>query len=77
MVVGGIPSSSNNDVEVINLSGDGRTCDKPANNPVKKQAVGTFFDGYPLVCGGVKSKSSDKCYKYNVQVGTHFNHWYI
>ena len=57
------------DVEVINLSGDGKTCAKPSNYPFDYGQTGIFFDGYPMVCGG-KGNSDWKtdCYKYNVQV---------
>ena len=69
MVVGGYPSYY--DVEVINLSGDGKTCLKLANHPMKSGSVGMFFDGYPLVCGGSGATYDShfkECYKYNAQV---------
>ena len=67
MIVGGNPTLS--DVEVINLSGDGQTCSKPANSPLQRSSTGIYIDGSPLICGGLEeTASSSKCYKYNVQV---------
>lgn len=67
MVMGGLSASY--DTEVINLSDDGKTCDKPFNSPVKESGVGIYFDGFPLICGGiVGSALSSACYRYNAQV---------
>lgn len=54
------------DVEVLNLSGDGKTCSKPANAPLRYGSTGVYFDGYPTICGGFGSVYD--CFKYNVQV---------
>ena len=67
MVIGGYGAFT--DVEVINLSGDGKTCTNPANCPLDYGLKGIFFDGYPLACGGIGGGDwKNECYKYNVQV---------
>ena len=53
------------DVEVINLSGGGQTCEKPSDYPhFFSGSTGVYYEGYPTVCGG----KNPNCYKYTVQV---------
>ena len=51
-------------VEVVDLSGEFKTCDSISNYPVEYGSVGTFLasEGYVLVCGGF---STNECYFYN------------
>ena len=63
MVVGGTPSSAFYDVELIDLSGQGRTCRKPDNFPsAERGSMGTYFQERALVCGGYPYTS--ECYYY-------------
>ena len=63
MVVGG--NSAENDVELVDLTGQGRNCEKPQNFPGGDHGtVGTFFKGKVIVCGGCCTYTSD-CYFYN------------
>ena len=64
MVVGGDPSfAAFYDVELIDLSGQARTCRKPENIPqASRGSVGAYFAGRALVCGGVYISD---CYYYN------------
>ena len=72
MVVGGAPTAANSDVELIDLSGQQRSCSKPANYPssIDWGSVGVFFDGSPLVCGGNHDVDiyTNLCYSYNHEV---------
>ena len=72
MVVSGNPSSAWNDVEVIDLSGQMRTCNKLADFPAERGFTGTFFDGSPIVCGGSDGQEnvdcSNLCYRYDRKV---------
>ena len=70
MVVGGWPMSVFADVEVINLSGDGKTCAKPPNAPINMGGTGAYYDGYPIVCVGFDNGFAPQttCNKYSVQV---------
>lgn len=66
MVVGG--NGANYDVEVIDLSGQLRTCDKPPKTPsdVALGSTGAFYDGSVIICGGYYAGiNSDKCYRYD------------
>ena len=73
MVVGGIApfSSADNDVELIDLTGQGRTCQKPNDFPgAEEGAEGAYFDERVLVCGGhsyvnTSSVYYSECYYYN------------
>ena len=69
MVVGGSQddgrSGAKKDVQVIDLSGEGKVCDKPPDFPINEQSIGTFFNGVPLVCGGTNIDEQDACYFYN------------
>lgn len=72
MVVGGVGSSSSafNDVEFIDLSGQGRTCRKPEDFPGARQgSVGTYIQERALVCGGYfyigGGIYTSECYYYN------------
>ena len=52
MVVGGSPSDASYDVELIDLTGQERSCTKPNNFPVLYASVGTYLDNGAIVCGG-------------------------
>ena len=64
MVVGG--DNAERQVQVINLSGDGKTCTTPDLYPNEKGTTGAFINGKAMVCGGVIATSpTDECYSYN------------
>ena len=69
MVIGGRDNAANFDVEVIDLSGNMMTCTKPANTPESASLgmTGTYFKGYPTVCGGFASNVT-ACNQYDFQV---------
>ena len=58
MVFGGYNDHTNpvhmvhQDVEVINLSGDGKTCTKPPDYDMFRGTTGAYFNGYATMCGG-------------------------
>ena len=62
------------DVEFVDLSGQLRTCNKPAAFPdnVDWGQVGAFFDGSPIVCGGYENDPANEfrsvCYRYDYRV---------
>ena len=60
MVVGGIPAKK--DVEVVDLSGQGRNCFKPKDYPFNDGSIGEYINGFAITCGGFPI--TDKCYKY-------------
>ena len=66
MVVGG--DNALNDVEFVDLSGQQRTCNKPADSPggstTHHGSTGAYFDGSPIICGA----HSSTCYRYNNNV---------
>ena len=65
MIIGGFDNSDAvSDVEIIDLSGQNKTCRKPANFPIKGASNGLYFDGNVLVCGG-GDPNTNKCFKYN------------
>ena len=70
MVVSGWSTETAHDVEVINLSGDGKTCAKPQDIPSSFGSSGMYFKGYPMVCGGVDVVTGwdSECYQYHVEV---------
>ena len=69
MVVGGKPDLANSDVELIDLSDQGRQCLKPDDFPgAEFGSVGAFVQGRVIVCGGYPYTSS--CYNYNQEFGT-------
>ena len=72
MVVGGFgfPQSAYGDVELIDLIGQGRTCNKLPNlDQVDMAAVGTYFDRSPIVCGGFKKGDYlSACYRFQVNI---------
>ena len=71
MVVSGFPDSVNNDVELIDLTDQGRTCRKPSPYPAGsslRAPMGTYIHNVAIVCGG--SPYTDKCHVYNPQNGT-------
>ena len=62
MVVGG--RNDYGDVELIDLTGQGRSCQKPENYPgASYGSVGTFYRGSAIVCGGNPYTST--CYLYS------------
>ena len=65
MVVGGSHQRAD-DVEIIDLSPRGGVCSKPADLPDGTDfglgAVGSFIDGKPIICGGMKGTSF--CHEY-------------
>ena len=63
MIVGG--ANAGKDVEVINLKG--KSCSKPANFLVDWASMGTYFNGFPFICGGSGPRTSE-CYQYHLQV---------
>ena len=70
MVVGGQPYSANFDVELIDLTGQGRTCRKPDNFPGPEEgSVGAYFEQKTSVCGGYTYNHShiytSECYYYH------------
>ena len=71
MVVGGRNGSANFDVEIIDLSGNMRSCAKPPNSPspATQGMAGAYFKGYPTVCGGYPSFVDD-CNQFDYQVST-------
>ena len=75
MVVGGREAEYT--VQVVNLSGDGKTCTNPVNYPYQFGATGAYFNGHPFVCGGAtysggSTTVTNQCYKYNKQVRIQF-----
>ena len=68
MVVGGIPESVSQRVELIDLTDQNRRCKTPQNYPLAVEGpVGAFFDNSVIVCGGGSNATytSSACYKYN------------
>ena len=69
MVVGGHPDPAHYDVELIDMTNQGRTCRKPDNYPGSERgAVGAYIGGRVKVCGGYVETSA--CYDYNPEDGT-------
>ena len=65
MVVGGDTSAAYYDVEVLDLTGKDRECEKPRDYTRYMAPVGTFIDREVLVCGGQTSSSYyNQCYVY-------------
>ena len=77
MVVGGIPAAY--DVEVIDLTGQKRTCSKLPNANLDVGSVGSFFNGRPTICGGSTAvKFVSSCYTFDLatrswQIGPSMN----
>ena len=72
MVVGGHPTQANNDVELIDLSGQDRTCRKPENYPYAEEgSLGAYFEGKAIICGGHNYPATyvPDCYYYNPEIG--------
>ena len=67
MVVGGETSSADHpDVELIDLTGEGRACRKPDDFPgALKGSSGVYFEENALVCGGYGPSFSSECFYYN------------
>lgn len=62
MVLGGV--NGGYDVELIDLTGQGRTCQKPDNYPaLPLGSAGAYFEEKVFVCGGFLATSV--CYSYN------------
>ena len=70
MVVGGQPEVAWSDVELIDLSGQGRVCAKPQDFPgAHWGSMGTYLDNIDvaIVCGGAKHgdfPATNECYSY-------------
>ena len=62
MIVGG--QGSGGDVEIIDLSGDRKNCNKPSDHNYEWGATGLYFDGFATVCGGYSGTSN--CYRYDI-----------
>ena len=63
MVVAGQPTNANSQVELIDMTDQGRTCIKPVPYPgAKYGSEGAFFQNKTIVCGG--SPYTPDCYKY-------------
>ena len=64
------PFTNYDDVEVIDLSGKGKTCRNLAGlyRPIDG-AVGAYFDEMPMVCVGINfdDPSSSGCFEYHAQ----------
>ena len=69
MVVGG--NNAENDVELIDLTGQGRTCRKPDNYPgAARGSVGSYLgDNDTYVCGG-EYPNVDTCFNYDPEDGS-------
>ena len=71
MVVGGYPASAYYDVELIDMTGQGRTCKKPDVYPgAEYGSVGAFLQDRAIVCGGYSYLNdsylfTSQCYYYN------------
>ena len=64
MVVGGNPIMANSDVELIDLTRQGRKCKKPADiTNFEIGSTGIYIKDMAIVCGGYAPSVSD-CYKY-------------
>ena len=68
MVVGGRDDPAHFDVEVIDLSGNMRSCAKPADSPQPGYGgmTGAYFKGFPTVCGGYSHVADCNQYDYRV-----------
>ena len=63
MVVGGW-NDANNDVELIDLSDENRSCAKPVDYPgAEYSAVGAFLNNEAIFCSGYPYTT--ECYTYN------------
>ena len=70
MVVGGYPTPAYYDVELIDMTEQGRTCRKPDNFPGGRDGyIGAYFQERALVCGGYNTGGGSNyysaCYFYN------------
>ena len=65
MVVGGF--GAQRDVEIVDLSEEGKTCRKPPKISLSHSSIGTFFNGQASVCGGSLSET-DLCLQYDSKV---------
>ena len=67
--MGGYPSPAYYKSEVVDLSGQNRTCPEIADFPLAYASIGSFFNGQVFVCGGHfgvnSSISKDQCFSYN------------
>jgi hypothetical protein len=64
MMVGGV--GAYNDVELVYLSGNNISCQKPNDFPYTYASIGTFLQNQALVCGGRTSNDySNSCYVYD------------
>jgi len=64
LVIGGYKEGAISNVEVIDLSGDGLTCPKIPDYPLKVDAITAgFYDEKVIVCGGYdNSRTHDECF---------------
>jgi hypothetical protein len=60
MMVGG--NGANYDVELVDLSGNNISCQKPNDFPFAYGSIGTFLQNQALVCGGYYPDHSNSCY---------------
>ena len=58
-----------NDVDVIDLSGQGVHCQSWHDYPYRTSSFGTFMDGEVLVCGGYNGNAGTvNCFTYDYEV---------
>ena len=69
-IVGGVPSSSYYKSEVVDLSGQKRTCSAIVDYKVIAISTGAFIGGSAMVCGGESSAKRDKCYVWRNSSGS-------
>jgi hypothetical protein len=63
MMVGGF--TAENDVELVDISGNNISCQKPNDFPFALGSIGTFLQNQALVCGGYNPDYSNSCYVYD------------
>ena len=63
---------SNHDVEIVDLTGQNKTCRKPANYYNRCASNGIFFNGKAMVCGG-EYPVTNKCFEFDAQVNCFIN----
>lgn len=78
MVIGGSNQEAQANVEVVDLSGEGQTCSRPADAPVQRAATGAYLNGGPTICGGKSDNLiHDQCYRYDSQVCAAFYRHFV
>ena len=69
LVVGGYPTSAYNDVEILDISGQGRSCRKADDYPgTTYGSSGAFFEDKAIICGG--TGYTDECYNFDPTTGS-------